>query len=62
MTDMCKKGVTDFGFKPEDGSAGDIPFISPQQSAEAIKAIVDAATIESHGGKFFNYDGTGLPW
>jgi len=62
MTDMGKEGVRSFGVEPEQGSVGDIIFLTPQQSAESIKAIADAATIESHGGKFFNYDGTGLPW
>jgi hypothetical protein len=44
------------------GPGIDIPCISPQDSAEAMKKIVDEATVASHGGKFFNYDGSPYPW
>lgn len=62
MTDKGKKDAVEFGFNPEDSSAGDTSFLSPKQSAESIKAVVDASTIQYHGGKFLDYDGTGLPW
>lgn len=39
-----------------------ITVITPVESATALKKLVDEATVATHGGKFFNYDGEGLAW
>jgi norsolorinic acid ketoreductase len=36
--------------------------IPPEASAAGILAVMDAATKESHGGKFWNYDGSALTY
>lgn len=39
-----------------------VPVLSTSQSAEYIKAVEQNATLESHGGRYLNYDGSPLPW
>ncbi|POY75476.1 hypothetical protein BMF94_1378 [Rhodotorula taiwanensis] len=36
--------------------------ISVEESTEGLLAVYDAATRASHGGKFFSYDGSALPY
>lgn len=43
-------------------TVADMGAISPETSAAGVLAVVDAATKESHGGKFWNYDGSALTY
>lgn len=44
-------------------AAGLVPETSPEQSAENIIRLIDAATRESTSGKFFDVDtGEEIPW
>jgi hypothetical protein len=52
-TDMGNKGLAQFNVTPEEVNA-----ISPAESAKGILTVVDSAKKESHGGKFWNYDGS----
>jgi hypothetical protein len=36
--------------------------ITPAESATGILSLIDKATKETHGGKFWNVDGTELAW
>lgn len=56
-TDMAQAVADQMGAKLEDLGA-----ISPEASAAGVLAVVDAATKESHGGKFWNYDGSPLTY
>lgn len=58
---MGNVGIEAFGGHDTLKSNG-VEVISPVHSATELQKTVDKATIESHGGKFFNYDGEGLPW
>jgi hypothetical protein len=40
----------------------DLGAINPQASAAGVIAVVKAATKESHGGKFWSYDGSALTY
>lgn len=60
-TDMGNVGIESFGGHEAVASFG-VTILTPVQSATYVKEVADKATIESHGGKFFNYDGEGLPW
>ncbi|KII87030.1 hypothetical protein PLICRDRAFT_176838 [Plicaturopsis crispa FD-325 SS-3] len=40
----------------------DLALLSPEDSASQVLKLVDNATRESVGGKFFSYDGTALEW
>lgn len=46
----------------EWGLSADTPPLSAAQSAAACLAVIDAATIEGHGGKFWAYDGKKMEW
>jgi norsolorinic acid ketoreductase len=54
---MAQAVAEQIGTKLEDLGA-----ISPEASAAGVLAVVDAATKESHGGKFWNYDGSALTY
>lgn len=56
-TDMGRAAAVQFGRKIEDLGA-----ISETTSVEGILAVVDKATKETHGGKFWSYDGTELTY
>jgi len=56
-TDMAQAVADQIGTKVEDLGA-----ISPEASAAGVLAVVDAATKESHGGKFWSYDGSALTY
>lgn len=60
-TDMGNVGIESFGGH-EAVAAHGVNILTPVQSATYVKEVADKATIQSHGGKFFNYDGEGLPW
>lgn len=54
---MARAVADGMGAKVEDLGA-----ISAKDSAAGILAVVDAATKESHGGKFWSYDGSALTY
>ena len=56
-TDMAQSVADQIGTKLEDLGA-----ISPEASAAGVLAVVDAASKESHGGTFWNYDGSALTY
>jgi hypothetical protein len=43
-------------------TVADLGAISPEDSAKGVLAVVDAATKETHGGKFWSYDGSALTY
>jgi len=43
-------------------SVTDMGAITPQESVVGILEVVNAATKESHGGKFWSYDGSALTY
>lgn len=51
-TDMGRAGAADFGMKIEDMDS-----ISPIECAVGVLAVIDQATKETHGGKFWTYAG-----
>jgi NAD(P)-dependent dehydrogenase (short-subunit alcohol dehydrogenase family) len=61
-SDMGNDAMAAVGIDPKAALPLSIKLLSPPESAEALKALVDIVTVESHGGKFMNYDGTGIPW
>lgn len=56
-TDMGRAGVEALGLTVEQVGA-----ISATKSVEGVLKVVDAATKESHGGKFCTNDGEELPF
>jgi hypothetical protein len=56
-TDMTRAAAADMGAKLEDFGP-----ITTEESAAGILVVVDAATKESHGGKFWSYDGSRLTY
>ncbi|KAM0277201.1 hypothetical protein ACHAQH_005984 [Verticillium albo-atrum] len=56
LTDMGK-GAFPPGVDPKDIGAIDV-----ETSVDSLEKVLNAATRESSGGKFINYDGTALPW
>ena len=60
-TDMASAAIDEFGGRENVAKMG-IEILTPEQSATGCKAVADAATVESHGGKFFDYAGKSLPW
>jgi hypothetical protein len=54
---MTRAAAADMGAKLEDFGP-----ITTEESAAAILVVVDAATKESHGGKFWSYDGSRLTY
>lgn len=64
-TDMGRFALKAFGLLDENGKlATNTPFqsISPRESAEKMLVKIDAATRETSGGKFHNYEGDDIPW
>ena len=55
--DMGRAGVEALGLTVEQVGA-----ISATKSVEGVLKVVDAATKESHGGKFWTNDGEELPF
>lgn len=51
-TDMGTSGAAAYGI-----SLKDMGGITATQSAQGILSVVDAATKETHGGKFWSYNG-----
>jgi norsolorinic acid ketoreductase len=51
-TDMGQAAADDVGMEIDALGA-----ITPLESVTSLLAIIDKATKESHGGKFWNYDG-----
>jgi hypothetical protein len=49
---MLLTGLASVSMKPEDVGA-----IQPEESAAGILSVVDNATKESHGGRFWDYKG-----
>lgn len=56
-TDMAEAVAAQMGIPLKD-----LPTISTVTSAADILSVVDAATKESHGGKFWNHDGKELTY
>ena len=56
-TDMGKAAAANVGVTPEQMGA-----ITPLASVTGILDIVDVATKEKHGGKFWNYTGEQLTY
>ena len=57
--------VTDMSTSAMGGSGVDLASrgaITVETSGSGLLKLLDEATREQHGGKFFNYDGAGLPW
>ncbi|CAH0025565.1 unnamed protein product [Clonostachys rhizophaga] len=53
-TDMGTRGAKHFGMEKPPHSAAD--------NAKAIVKLIDAATRETHSGKFLTFDGDEVPW
>ncbi|BGP31102.1 hypothetical protein JCM10296v2_002866 [Rhodotorula toruloides] len=60
-TDMAKAAMEAVGLTLDAHIPG-IQMLTPDESAAALIKIYDEAKRETHGGKFFSYDGTELPW
>jgi norsolorinic acid ketoreductase len=43
-------------------SLADFGAITPAESASGILAVIESATKETHGGKFWSYDGSRLTY
>jgi norsolorinic acid ketoreductase len=56
-TDMGKAGVASMGITIQQ-----VGGVSPAQSVSGILSVIDAATKESHGGKFWDYTGNQLTY
>jgi hypothetical protein len=54
---MGKAGAAMLGLTTEDINA-----ISPQDSASGMLSVIDNATKETHGGKFWSYTGDELTY
>lgn len=51
-TDLCREGMAQIGMVPKTMGA-----LLPEESAKAMLEVIDKATKETHGGKFWKYDG-----
>jgi hypothetical protein len=56
-TDMAKAVTAKMGSTPEAFGA-----ISIERSVLGVLSVLDAATKETHGGKFWSYDGSCLTY
>lgn len=56
-TDMADEALPALGMTKEQAKP-----ISVEESTEGLLAVFDQATRGSHGGKFFSYDGSELPY
>jgi len=56
-TDMGQAGAASVGLTTKE-----MGFISSTESAKGILAVIDASTKETHGGKFWDYNGAELTY
>lgn len=59
-SDMIKEYVAKTGTALSDFES--MGMITPEESAASLVKLFDGAKKETHSGKFFNVDGTFLPW
>uniref|UniRef100_A0A0K3CE54 Short-chain dehydrogenase/reductase SDR family protein n=1 Tax=Rhodotorula toruloides TaxID=5286 RepID=A0A0K3CE54_RHOTO len=60
-TDMAKAAMEAVGLTLDAQIPG-IQMLTPDESAAALVKIYDEAKRETHGGRFFSYDGSQIPW
>lgn len=62
--DLRKHAITVLALHPgwvKTDMGGDNALITPKQSVSGLRQIIDNATL-AHSGRFYQYDGTEVPW